>query len=206
VSMTGRALLLIPAALVFLIGPLAVPGYAANSAGCSGSASSVGNHGVPLDKVSVPGAGGTQSLPFRIMWNSDVSWQGQTDQAITSGTWRVSVQNAAWLFALGELVSGHVHGVSGTFANEQSQTSWGNTFSPSPIEPVKLPGTYEVGLTVSGDGGAQCSGTLWVKVVDSPARSPLWWLSLVLIVAALIMFFVFGVSKWTKPNLGRTGE
>ena len=204
--MTGRALWLIPAALVFLVGPLAVPGYAANSVGCSGSATSVSDKGVPLDKVSVPGAGGTQSLPFRIMWNGEVTWQGQTDQAITSGTWRLSVQNASWLFALGELVSGHAHGLSGAFTNEQSQASWGNSFTPSTNEPVKLPGTYEVGFTVSGNGGAQCSGTLWVKVVDSPGRTPLWWLSLVLIVAALIMFYAFGISKWTRPILTSTGE
>src|ERR1035438_8387089 len=124
--MTGRGLWLIPAALVFLVGPLAVPGYAANSVGCSGSATSVSDKGVPLDKVSVPGAGGTQSLPFRIMWNGEVTWQGQTDQAITSGTWRLSVQNASWLFALGELVSGHAHGLFGAFTNEQSQASLGH--------------------------------------------------------------------------------
>jgi hypothetical protein len=199
--MTVRALWLIPAALVFLVGPLAVPAHAANSVGCSGSASSFNDQGAPIDKVSVPGAGGTQSLPFRIMWNGDVAWQGQTDQTITSGTWRVSVQNASWLFALGELVSGHAHGSSGAFTNDQGQATWGNSFTPSTNEPVKLPGTYEVDFTVSGNGGAQCSGALWVRVVDSPGRTPLWWLSLALIVAALIMFFVFGVSKLTRPIL-----
>src|SRR5664280_1333165 len=123
--MSMRALWLIPAALVFLVGPLAVPAYAANSVGCSGSASSFNDQGAPLDKVSVPGARGTQSLPFRSMWNGDIAWQGQTDQTITSGTWRVSVQNASWLFALGELVSGHAHGLSGAFTNDQGQASWG---------------------------------------------------------------------------------
>ena len=201
-----RACLLALAVATFLVGPLASPAYAATSAGCAGVLTSYRPDGTPLDKVAIPSSEGTDARPFQLMWAGSTTWQGQLDQTTTDGTWRVSVQDPSWLFAFGELVTGHVHGLSGTFANEPGDSPLSSLFVPNTIEPVALPGTYQVGITVTGNGGANCTGALSVSVVDSPGRTPMWWLAFVLVIAGLAMFFVFGLSKWTKPVRIRTDE
>src|ERR1700683_4407833 len=162
---------------VLLVGPLASPAHATTSQGCSGSVSSVDDQGAPLDKITVPGPGGTNASPFRLDWAEPVTWTGQTSQAMTNGTWQLSVQDPSWLFALGELVTGHIHGLNGTFNTGQGASSFTNSFTPSSIEPVTLPGKYEAALTVTGKIGVQCAGSISVRVMDNPGRNPLWWLA-----------------------------
>lgn len=197
--MKVRALVLVAIVTVLLAGPLASPAHAATSQGCSGSISSVNDQGASLDKITVPGPSGTNASPFQLFWAEPVSWAGQTPQAVTSGTWRLTVQNPSWLFALGELVTGHIHGLDGTFDSGQGATSFTNSFTPSSIEPVTLPGKYQVGFTVTGSGGVECTGAISVRVMDNPGRNPLWWLAFLLIIAGLVMLFVFGISKLTRP-------
>ena len=189
-----------------LVGVLASPSSGATSQGCSGTVASVAAQGVPLDTVDLPGPGGSTKDPFRILWGDPVTWTGQTAQPVTTGTWRLTVQHPAWLFALGELVSGHPHGLNGTFDTGQGGQSFTNSFTPSAIEPVTLPGTYDVAFTVTGDGGVECTGTLSVRVIDSPFRNPLFWLAFLLTLAGLVMLFVFGVTKLTRPVYIRNGE
>jgi hypothetical protein len=188
-----RALVLAAGVTVLLVGPLALPAHAATSQGCSGSVASA------LDTVTVPGPGGTNASPFLLYWGEPVNWTGKTDQAVTNGTWRLTVQNPAWLFALGELLTGHPHGLDGTFDSGQGGTSFLNSFTPSSIEPLTLPGKYEVSFAVIGDGGVDCTGTISVRVMDGPIHNPLWWLAFILIIAGLVMLFVFGISKFTRP-------
>ena len=162
--------------------------------------------GPPLNSVTVPGPGGTNASPFELYWSDPVSWTGQTDAAMTTGTWRLTVHNASWLFALGELMTGHIHGLSGTFDSSQGGTTFTNSFTPSSIEPVTLPGRYVVGFTVTGNGGAECAGTISVRVMDPPGRNPLWWFAFLLLIAGLVMLFVFGISKLTRPSVVRTND
>ena len=204
--MKVRALVLVAIVTVLLVGPLASPAHAATSQGCSGSISSVDDQGAPLDKVTVPGPSGTNASPFQLYWAEPVTWTGQTYQAMTSGTWRLTVQNPSWLFALGELVTGNTHGLNGTFDSGQGGTSFTNSFTPSSIEPVTLPGKYEVGFTVTGNGDVECTGVISARVMDNPGRNPLWWLAFILIIAGLVMLFVFGISKLTRPVRVRTSE
>ena len=136
-----------------VVGVLASPAQGATSQGCSGTLSSVTAQCAPLGSVALPGPAGTPKDPFRILWGDPVTWTGQTAQPVTTGTWRLTVQHPAWLFGLGELVSGHPHGLSGTFDTVQGGQSFTNSFTPSAIEPVTLPGTYDVAFTVTGDGG-----------------------------------------------------
>jgi hypothetical protein len=201
--MKVRAIALVATVTVLLVGPLAVPAHAATSQGCSGSISSVDDQGAPLDKVTVPGPGGTNASPFQLYWAGPVTWTAQTDQPITSGTWQLTIQNPSWLFALGELVTGHSHGLDGTFASGQGATSFTNSFTPSSIEPLTLPGKYEVGFTVTGNGGAECTGVISVQVKDSLGRNPLWWLAFILLIAGLVMLYAFGISKLTRPVAAR---
>ena len=184
---------------LLLVGPLASPALAATSQGCSGSITAVGGQDATPDKVTLPGPSGTNANPFQLYWAQPVTWTGQTSQAVTSGRWRLTVQNPSWLFALGELVTGHTDGLSGTFDSGQGGTSFTNSFTPSSIEPFTLPGKFGVGFTVSGTGGVECTAAISVRVMDSPGRNPLWWAALILIIAGLAMLFVFGVSKLTRP-------
>ena len=204
--MKVRALVLVAIVSVLLVGPLASPARAATSQGCFGSISSVDDQGAPLDKITVPGPGGTNASPFKLYWAEPVTWAGQTPQAVTSGTWQMTVQHPSWLFALGELVTGHTHGLNGTFDSGQGDNSFTNSFTPSSIEPVTLPGKYEVSFTVTGNGGVACAGTISVRVMDGPSRNPLWWLAFVLIIAGLVMLLFFGLSKLTRPVHVRTSE
>lgn len=201
--MKMRALALIVIVAVLQIGPSAASAGAATSQGCAGSLSS---EVPPADTVSVPGPGATNANPFRLYWGDPVNWTGQTYAPMSNGAWQLTVHNASWLFALGELVTGHIHGLTGTFNIGQDGTSFTNSFTPSSIEPVTLPGTYEVDLTVVGNGGVKCAVTLSVRVMDPPGRNPFWWLALLLIIAGLVMLFAFGVSKWTRPVVVRTND
>jgi hypothetical protein len=205
-SMKFRALPGLVVLPLVVVGVLASPAHAATSQGCSGSLSSEAAQAAPLDTVSVPGPGATTKDPFRLLWGDPVTWTGQTAQPVTTGTWRLTVERPSWLFALGQLVSGHPHGLSGTFDTGQGAQTFTNSFTPSDIEPVTLPGTYDVAFSVTGDGGVQCTGTLTVRVIDSPFRNPLFWLASLLAVAGLVMLFAFGVTKLTRPVYIRSGE
>ena len=200
------ALALVATVTLLLVGPMAATAQAATSQGCAGTISSAGSQNPSLDKVTVPGLGGTNANPFQLYWADPVTWTGQTYAPVTDGTWRLTVRNASWLFALGELVTGHIHGLSGTFNSGQGGTAFTNSFTPSSIEPVTLPGKYEVGFAVAGNGGVQCTGTISVRVMDPPGHNPFWWLALILIIAGLIMLFVFGISKLTRPVVVRTND
>ena len=204
--MKARALALAATITVLLVGPMAATAHAATSQGCVGSISSAGTQSPSLDKITVPGPGGTNANPFQLYWAEPVTWTGQTATPVTDGTWRLAVHNASWLFALGELVTGHIHGLSGTFNSGQGATSFTNSFTPSSIEPVTLPGKYEVGFSVTGNGGVECTGTMSVRVMDPPGHNPFWWLALLLIIAGLIMLFVFGISKSTRPVVVRRND
>jgi hypothetical protein len=203
--MKVRVLVLTAMLTVLLVGPLAAPAQAATSQGCAGSLTADSAESPSVDTVAVPGPGGTNAHPFQLYWAAPVTWTGQTDAPITDGTWHLAVQNASWLFALGELVTGHVDGLGGTFSS-QGGTSFSNSFTPSSIEPVTLPGKYEVAFTVTGSSGVKCTGTISVRVMDPPGRNPFWWLALLLIIAGLVLLFVFGISKLTRPVATRTNK
>ncbi len=204
--MRSRALWLAPVVLFLLVGPLAVSARAATSSGCSGQAMSFSDRGIPLDKAVAPGAGGTQDQPFQIMWNGNIEWSGHTDQVIQHGTWRVTIRNSSLLFRLGELATGHPNGVSGAIDNQAGTTSNNGTFTPSSKIPVMFPGTYVVTVTAAGQGGGLCTGTVWVKVVNSPTGTPLFWAALVLILIAIILLTLLGWVKWIGPILTRKGD
>ncbi len=201
-----RILWLLPAALFLIAGPLATSAHAATTTGCSGTAVSFSDRGIPLDKVSAPGPGGTQARPFHIMWAGNIEWNGQTAQVIQHGRWRVTVRNSSLLFRLGELATGHPNGVSGSIVNDGGLTTRNGTFAPSSKVPVMFPGTYVVTILASGQTGATCTGIVWVKVVDSPAGTPLFWAATILILIALIMLAYIGYTKWIGPLLTRKGD
>lgn len=186
-----RIALLVALGMMALVVLPLVPASAATGKGCTGSAMSYSDRGIPLDKISVPGTTGTRDHPFEVMWNGKIDWKGQTAAAIKKGTWHVDVNGSNWLIKVAELASG---GVSGKITNEKGETQKSGSFVPSSQIPVMFPGTYEVSFTATGADGAKASATLWIKVVTSPTGSPLWWLAIVLILFALILFAFSGLS------------
>lgn len=116
-QMKAWALALVATVTVLLVGPMAGTAHATTSQGCVGSISSAGSQNPSVDNITVPGPGGTNANPFQLYWADPVTWAGQTSVPVTDGTWRLTVHDASWLFALGELVTGHLHGLSGTFTS-----------------------------------------------------------------------------------------
>ena len=140
--------------VVSMVGPLAPPAGAATSQGCSGSISSVDSQGAPLEKISVPGPGGSNANPFQLYWGLPLTWTGQSTQAVTSGTWRVKVQHPSWLFGLGELVLGHKDGLAGTFDSAQGGTSFTRFVHPELPRAGHSP--REVRRRLHGDRSRRC--------------------------------------------------
>jgi hypothetical protein len=204
--MKVRALVVAAVVAVSIVGPLASPVHAATSQGCSGSITSADDQGATLQKLIVPGPGATPAHPFPLYWGVPLTWTGQTTQPVTNGTWRVTVEHPSWLFAVGEFVVGHSDGLSDTFDSGQGGTSFTNTVTPSSVEPLTLPGAFDVHFTVTGTGGVDCTVQMSVRVLDNPLRNPLWWLALLLIIAGGVMLFMLGFGKLIRPEYVRTGE
>ncbi len=149
------------------------PAGAASASGCSGEASSVSSGGEPLDQVSAPGGGGTRSDPFTVEPDGPVSWDGQSDTVITDGRWEVTSS----LFS-----------TSGTFDNDDEDQSSEGTKKMTDYVPalLVLPGTYEVDVSVTGEGGS-CAVTGFIEVDASPLASAWVIASLVLLPLSLLM-------------------
>ena len=123
--MTVRALPGLLALPLLVLGLLAGPAGAATSQNCSGALSSVDGKGATVGSVTVPGPGGTEAQPFRLLWGDPVTWTAQTAQPVTSGTWHLTVDDPSWLFAVGQTLAWHPHGLSGTFASGQGGQALG---------------------------------------------------------------------------------
>ena len=204
--MKVRALAAVVVLTTVLLGLTAAPAQAATSQGCSGSISAVNGQGDPIDTLTLPSTGGTPTSPFRFLWGEPISWTGQTTEPVTTGSWHISVEHPSWLFELGQLMTGHHHGLTGTFTAGTGATTYTSSFTPSAVEGVTLPGRFDVAFAVTGAGGVQCTATLSVQVLDSPFRNPLFWLSVLLVAAGLVLLFFFGFLKVARPVYVRGNE
>ena len=71
--MPVRALPGLRALPLLVLGLLAGPAGAATSQNCSGALSSVDGKGATVGSVTVPGPGGTEAQPFRLLWGDPES-------------------------------------------------------------------------------------------------------------------------------------
>lgn len=149
------------AAVLLAVALFASPASAASATGCSGEAVSTDADGNPMDSVSAPGQGGTKKSPFKVMYDGSVSWQGRTDEVLRNGSWTVQI---------GPGVT-----IDGSFTNDDGETSKDGTDKVSDRVPVKIPGLFKVDVDITGEGAAGCHGSVWVKMVDSPVGTPLWF-------------------------------
>jgi len=162
------------AASVFTI-LLAGPAGAATATGCSGSATSTDKNGIPVDQVAAPGPGGTKDNPFKIAYDGHVKWQGKTDTLIKPGKYEVDI--------------GLPFSFSGTFKNGDNKTQSSGNEKVSDRMPVKITGLFKVDVKVTGTGGS-CSGSAWLLISDSPLFTPLWFASVVLLLLAVLLFYM----------------
>jgi hypothetical protein len=164
-------------ALAALVG--ASPAGAASASGCSGSATSATDSGGNLDRASAPGAGGTSSHPFEIQYDGTVKYDASTQDALNGGTWNVESS----VFSFGGDIGG----------TNQSQS--GNEKVSDHI-PFTVPGLYKVKITADAPGKLSCSVSGWIRIIDSPVGSPLWFFALALIVIGVPLLF-FGMPTET---------
>ena len=159
---------------VFATFGVAAPAGAASATGCHGSATSSTGSGARLDQAAAPGAGGTADHPFELEYDGTVKYDATSQDALQGGTWNVKSS----VFSFGSEVGG-------------TNTSQSGTEKISDHIPFVVPGLYKVKITASAPGKASCTVEGWIRIIDSPVATPLWFAGLGLIVVA-IPFFVFG--------------
>lgn len=176
-------------ALAVLASPIALasPAGAAQVNGCHGVASSAYEDGSPLDSISGPGAGGTSADPFLVSWDGKISWNGDSDTVIKDGKWTVTAESLLPI-PLGK-----------AFKNDGGTTNNTDSTTLGEKSPIMVTGKYLVSFKVSGKTGSPCTGKVWIKVIDSPFGTPLFFLALIL----MIMGFGFIGLPILKALMGR---
>jgi hypothetical protein len=151
------------------------PAGAASASGCRGSATSSTDKQAPLDHAAAPGARGTADHPFEIQYDGSVHYDATTNDALAGGSWTIESS----VFSL----SGEVGG---------TDTAQSGDEKISDHIPFVVPGLYKVKITADASGKASCIVDGWIRIIDSPVGSPLWFAALGLIVVG-IPFLYFGM-------------
>jgi hypothetical protein len=153
----------------------AAPAGAASATGCKGSATSFTDAKAQLDKGAAPGAGGTADHPFEIQYDGTVQYDATTNDALQGGSW--TVESSVFSF------SGDIGGTN---------TTQSGTEKVSDHIPFVVPGLYKVKITADAPGKTSCTVEGWIRIIDSPVGSPLWFGALGLIVVGIPLLF-FGM-------------
>lgn len=157
----------------------------APSSGCSGQATSYDSKGKIIDQAVAPGKGGTSSDPLRVDLDGSVSWKGSTTAVLQNAKYDVT--------ASGFTVK------SGTFKNAKGNQSWtGVENIKKRLDAIPVLGwatktlnptvTVKVDYSVTAPTG-QCTGSVVLKIGDSPTFTPLWFGSIALFGLGLFMLF-----------------
>lgn len=183
-AVAATALVVVPTA----VAAGAAPGSRsakAPASGCGGQATSYDSKGRILDKATAPGAGGTSSDPLHVDIKGSISWKGSTTGVLQNGSYKVT--------ASGFTVK------SGSFKNDKGNQSWqgvenvGKRLDSIPVlgwltKKLDPTATVKVKYTVTGQQGV-CSGSVVLKIGDSPTFTPLWVTAVVLFGLAFFMLF-----------------
>lgn len=157
---------------------VASPASAASASGCRGTATSLTDNGSTLDTASAPGVGGTSDHPFEIKYDGSVRYDATTQAALQGGTWTVKSS----VFSFGGDMGG-------------TDTTQSGTEKVDDHIPFTVPGLYKVKITAEAPGKLTCTVEGWIRIIDSPVGTPLWFGALGLIVVA-VPFFVFARPSW----------
>jgi hypothetical protein len=150
---------------------LTAPAGAADLEGCQGTAASFDAAGGQIDTLQAPGLGGTQDDPFIVDWDGTVPWEGSSDSVIKNHSWTLSI------FLIPIKSDGD--------PNDAGDTISEGTEKVSDDLPFRFAGLYYVSGSISGDGGASCSGSSWVKLAGSPVGTIPWDAGVVLTLVGL---------------------
>lgn len=153
----------------------ASPAGAASATGCNGSATSFTDARARLDEAAAPGAGGTADHPFEIQYDGSVRYNATTQDALQGGTWNVESS----VFSFGGDIGG-------------TNTTQSGTEQISDHIPFTIPGLYKVKITADAPGKTSCTVEGWIRIIDSPVGTPLWFAGLALIVVGIPLLF-FGM-------------
>jgi hypothetical protein len=141
-----------------------------------------------LDGVDSSADDATQSDPFRVDWDGQVHWTGNTSATVLDNSWHVDV------YMLPTPLRG------GDPNDDRGKTGNGDiTFAAN--SPFRFTGLYYVSGQFSGDGGS-CSGGGWVRLIGNPLATLPFWISL-LITALGVVLLVAGLrGAWGWAVLG----
>jgi hypothetical protein len=195
---------LVVAAVVVAVVTVA-PGGAEHAAageaeGCSGSAQSFGPDGGLLDQLAAPGPGGTPEDPFDVFADGTVSYSGTTDQVIRNGSWSVDVSGVLGVVSsVAEFFSGKSP-LSGKIGSGGEITRQGEFEAKDFVGKLKLSGLHRVTVSLSGEGGASCKATVWIRLHQTFFKSLLAVGGLTFLLIALLLFWI-GAPSYAVENL-----
>jgi hypothetical protein len=173
---------------------------AGEAEGCSGTAQSIGPDGGLLDQLAAPGEGGTPDDPFDIFADGRVTYSGTTDQVIRNGTWAVDVSGVLGVISsVAEFISGKSP-LSGKIGSGGEITRQGDFEAKDYIGKLKLSGLHRVTVSLSGEGGASCTATVWIRLHQTFFKSLLAVGGLTFILIALLLFWI-GAPSYAVENL-----
>jgi hypothetical protein len=178
-----------------LVVATAAPAGAANASGCSGSGTSIGASGLAIDQASAPGGGGTKDNPFQVETGGRVRYQYTIKGPIGGGTWKAVIDT-------GLPFVGNVE-FSGRIKSSSQPSGKG-------VEPLKkhlqfagiaaVVGAVKVKI-VATSGHTRCVVSGWIKINDSPVKSAMFYESLLLLLFAIIFFYLAMMGQLPEEAL-----
>ncbi len=166
---------LVLATMVFVAGPAG----AADAKGCSGSGTSFDADNKQLDTASAPGPGGTKEHPFEVDPDGHVQYEYDIQGEIASGKWSVKL--------LGPISFGD------DIADDEPSTGGGDEPMESYLKPGGIStfvGLIKTDIEIKNQGGATvCTFSGYIKIGGSLLESPIFYLSIVFILLAILLGF-----------------
>jgi hypothetical protein len=158
--------------------------FAADAAGCSGSAQSFNAKGDKLGSAEAPGKGATQSNPLPIDSDGTVRWAGSTEGTISDGSWSVSVMGVP-------LLKGSISNAEGM--NQASGVQDVSAISGAFAWLLKGDQVVPVSGELTGSGGS-CTASGYITGTGSPTVAPLFFLGVFFTVLGFVLIVITVVN------------
>jgi len=161
--------------------------------GCTLDLASTDASGAALD-TAANGRGGTQEDPFIVDWDGTVSWNGSSgDTVFKNHSWQVYVFNIPTPLRGGD-------------DNDEGTTTSSGSTGVSANAPFQFTGLYFVSGNITGDGGARCDGSAWLKLNGNPLTTIPFWIAIVLVLIGLLLVMSSRGSQVTHPAAPASSE
>lgn len=138
--------------------------------------------GGAVDSAFAPGARGTQTDPFRVVWDGSVDFRFDTGVLFTNNHWTFNFQGIPVL--------------NGRDDNPTDLDEIGNIKVGQGL-PFRLVGLFNVSGDLWGNNDAtHCAGNGWIYLVGDPIGTIPWILAVVLLLAGLLLLVVTPYVPW----------